>query len=72
MARKKITPAERRKLLAKPASKLSASQLDTRRELISEGRLKTTPAAKRKKKAAGKKVRTVGGVARTLRGRGKL
>jgi hypothetical protein len=67
---KKLTPAERRKLLAKPARGLSASQLDTRRELIAKGRLKTTPA--KKKKAGRKSTRTVGGVAKLLRGRGKL
>ena len=66
---KKLTAADRRKLLAKPASSLSASELDIRRDLIREGRLKTTAAAKKKKKRRGQ---TVGGVARLLKSRGRL
>lgn len=63
--------AKLRKQLSKPASKLSASEKDTRRERIAAGRLKTSPPAKRKK-AKAKRVRTAGGVAKALRGRGKL
>jgi hypothetical protein len=68
---KKLTAAQRRKLLAKPASSLSASELDIRRDLIKEGRLKTTGPGKKKKKATGTGM-TAGGVGRLLRSKGRL
>lgn len=63
--------AKLRKSLSKPADRLSASEKDTRRELIASGRAKTSPGAKRKK-AKSKRVRTAGGVAKALRSRGRL
>lgn len=45
-----LTPAQTRKLLSRPTKELLASELDTRRELIAKGRLKTTPPGKKKKK----------------------
>ena len=70
MAKQISKRAKLRKKLSKPASKLTASQLDTRRELIAEGRAKTSPGPKRKtKKAGGGKL---GKTIRTIKSRGRL
>lgn len=65
---KKLTPAQRRTLLSKPARSLSASEMDTRRELIAAGRVKTTGPAKKKKKSGGS---TLGTTIKAIKRRGR-
>ena len=65
----KQTPAQIRKLLNRPASSLSASELDTRRELIAAGRVKTK--AGKKKKKGGRKATDVFDLPGLLRKRRK-
>ena len=62
------SPAQVRKLLARPTSELSASELDTRRELIAAGRKKTT---KGKTKRKGRKGLDVTGIPALIRKRRK-
>ena len=65
---KRLTAAQTRKLLSRPTRDLDAAELDTRREIIAAGRVKTTPGRKKKKGAKGL---DVGGVASLLKKRRK-
>lgn len=65
----KLTSAQTRKLLSRPASELSASELDTRREVIAAGRKKTKGGKKKTK--ARKRGLDVTGIPALLRKRRK-
>lgn len=55
---KKKTPAQVRKSLSRPASSLKASELDTRREVTRDNRMKQSPPAKKKSKPKGNTIGT--------------